>query len=298
MRNTRNYSKFARFQRKAMQVVSTKVELDQLRSALPKDKSVGLVPTMGALHQGHLSLVERALKENNFVFVSIFVNPTQFGDKEDLEKYPKTLAADIALLEKKSKSILIFAPTVAEMYPNKVHAKHYDFGVLENTMEGAHRKGHFDGVATIVEALFTAVKPNNAYFGEKDYQQLLIIKRMVAQEKLPVRVIGCPIVREKNGLALSSRNERLPKRLRKEAGFIFDTLLEAKTKFGTNSANYVTQWVRNKFASNSDFDLEYVEIADDKTLVPVKRKSKNKKYRIFVAVYAAKVRLIDNLALN
>ncbi|MEX0272933.1 MAG: pantoate--beta-alanine ligase [Flavobacteriaceae bacterium] len=281
-----------------MTVLKTKAALENRRSGIPPGKQIGLVPTMGALHQGHLALVKRALAENDYVFISIFVNPTQFNNTDDLKKYPKTLEADVTLLNGLSTEIMVFAPSVEEIYASNIQAKNYDFGPLETVMEGAFREGHFDGVGTIVETLFRLVKPHNAYFGEKDYQQLQIIKKMAAQRNLPVQIVGCPIVREKGGLALSSRNERLPKRLRKEASFIYKTLLAAKKKFGTKSAGYVVNWVTSQFKKHKDLRLEYIEIAEAETLVTVKRKKKDIKYRAFIAVYADDVRLIDNIALN
>jgi len=253
---------------------------------------------MGALHQGHASLVERAVKENDWVVVSIFVNPTQFNNKKDLEKYPQTLAADLALLKKISSEIVVFAPSVAEIYPDKICSKSYDFDGLDIVMEGAFRAGHFNGVGTIVESLLRIVAPDKAYFGEKDFQQLQIIKKMVSLQKLPVKIMGCPIVREPHGLAMSSRNERLSKDHRKEAAFIYTTLGLAKKKFGTKSAREVMQWVQQEFKKHPMFELEYIQISNARTLKPLLRKQKNQKYRAFIAVYADDVRLIDNIALN
>jgi pantoate--beta-alanine ligase len=253
---------------------------------------------MGALHRGHIALVEKALDENENVVVSIFVNPTQFNNKEDLKNYPKTLAADEALLHGISEKLLIFAPSIKEVYGREIASRSYDFDGLDQVMEGAFRKGHFNGVGTVVEALFKMIGPDRAYFGEKDFQQLQIIKKLVAKKRLPVEIIGCPIVRESNGLAMSSRNERLSNPLRTEASFIFKTLLGAKDKFGTNSARSVCEWVKNQFKKHAHLELEYIQIADTETLSPVLRKKKNVKYRAFVAVYAEGVRLIDNIALN
>ena len=185
-----------------------KKELDPF---LKNNKKVGFVPTMGALHLGHISLVERALQENDCVVVSIFVNPTQFNNTEDLEKYPKTLENDVALLKTLSKNIIVFNPNASDLYKNNIVSKKYSFSGLEHEMEGKHREGHFDGVGTVLNLLFRVVSPTYAYFGEKDYQQLQIAKKLVEIESLPVSVIGCSIVREKNGLAMSSRNKRLTK---------------------------------------------------------------------------------------
>lgn len=282
-----------------MLLFSSKKELIGHLATLKNDAiSVGLVPTMGALHQGHLSLVRKAISENEVVVVSIFVNPTQFDNKDDLKKYPVTLDSDLEYLKSISKELIIFAPEVTELYSNNISSKDYKFDGLDATMEGKFRANHFLGVATVVEKLFLIVKPHKAYFGEKDFQQLLIIKKLVEKTKMPIEIIGCPIVREPNGLAMSSRNERLPKELRDNAAVIYETLLSAKDLFGMKSADKVMNWVKNKFDKESDFDLEYINIAEQETLKPVKRKQKKRKYRAFIAVYANGVRLIDNLALN
>lgn len=281
-----------------MVLVRTKKELASLLSTFDKTKGIGLVPTMGALHQGHMALVKNAVSENENVIVSIFVNPTQFNNKEDLAKYPQTLEADIALLKEVSDTICVFAPTVEEIYLDKVKTKVYDFEGLDKVMEGEFRDDHFNGVGTIVDALLHLAKPKKAYFGEKDFQQLQIIKKLVAIEKIPVEIVGCPIVREANGLAMSSRNERLSKTMRKEASFIYKTLKAAKKKFGTKSAKRVMDWVEGQFLKHPDLDLEYIAITDVDTLTPILKKQKNIKYRAFVAVYAENIRLIDNIALN
>ncbi|MDC0008293.1 pantoate--beta-alanine ligase [bacterium] len=281
-----------------MLLFKTKKALRSHLSSLNSKNKLGFVPTMGALHHGHAELVKQAVLENNYVVVSIFVNPTQFDNKKDLEKYPKTLKADMALLEVISKDILVFTPSISEIYQDKVIAKTYNFNGLDKVMEGTYRNNHFNGVGTIVESLFRAVLPNKAYFGEKDFQQLQIIKKMVAIQKLPVNVVGCPIVRERSGLAMSSRNERLSKTMRSEAAFIYATLKATKVKFGTKSAKLVVQWVNEQFNNHPSLKLEYFEITDTDTLTPIIKKEENKKYRAFIAVYAEGVRLIDNIALN
>ena len=282
-----------------MLLFSSKKELIGHLATLKNDAiSVGLVPTMGALHKGHLSLVRKAISENEVVVVSIFVNPTQFDNKDDLKKYPVTLDSDLEYLKSISEELIIFAPEVTELYSNNISSKDYKFDGLDTTMEGKFRANHFLGVATVVEKLFLIVKPHKAYFGEKDFQQLLIIKKLVEKTKMPIEIIGCPIVREPNGLAMSSRNERLPKELRNNASVIYETLLSAKDLFGMKSADKVMNWVKNKFDKQSEFDLEYINIAEQETLKPVKRKQQKTKYRAFIAVYANGVRLIDNLALN
>lgn len=280
-----------------MQLINTKKKLRSYLSSLPKTKTIGLVPTMGALHMGHISLVKKSVEENGHTLISIFVNPTQFNNKEDLEKYPSTLEADLALLKTVSDGLVVFAPSATEMYSGEIISKAYDFEGLENVMEGEFREGHFDGVGTIVEKLLRLISPTRAYFGEKDFQQLQIIKKLVKTIQLPIEIIGCPIVRETNGLAMSSRNERLNAELRQEAGFIYKTLKAAKHKFGTKSANFTMDWVKKQFKAHPKLTLEYVKIADVDQLKPVKRKNRNVKYRAFIAVYAGGVRLIDNIAL-
>lgn len=263
-----------------------------------KNRTIGLVPTMGALHTGHISLVKKALSENDLVVVSIFVNPTQFDKKDDLEKYPRSLERDINLLKTVSEKIVVFAPTVDEIYGDHVKSESYEFDGLDKVMEGEFRAGHFDGVGTIVELLLRTVAPNKAYFGEKDFQQLQIIRKMAEIKKLPYTIIGCPIEREPHGLAMSSRNERLSKTTREQAGFIHETLQATKSKFGTESATTIADWVKSEFEKNPVFNLEYFEITDEATLTPMLKKQDNQKYRAFIAVYADGVRLIDNLRLN
>lgn len=283
-----------------MKVFNSKEKISKAILALKtKNTKIGLVPTMGALHVGHLSLIKKGLAENNVVVVSIFVNPTQFDNTEDLKKYPRTIKRDIVLLKTVSKdNILVYSPSVEDIYGVNVTSSKFNFDGLEFEMEGRFRDGHFDGVGTIVKRFFEIVQPHNAYFGEKDFQQLQIIKKLVEKHKLSVNVIGCDIYRETNGLAMSSRNERLSPEHKEEAPFIYKTLQAAKNIFGTKSANKVTEWVTKEFAQNSLFELEYFIIADVKTLKQVKRKSNKKQYRAFIAAYAGEIRLIDNLALN
>lgn len=261
-------------------------------------QSIGFVPTMGALHQGHLSLVSKAFEKNKYVVVSVFVNPTQFDNAEDLKKYPRTLESDVALLNTVSQNIIVYAPSVDDIYNGNTTADHFTFDGLEFEMEGKFRQGHFDGVGTIVKRLFEIIKPDFAYFGEKDFQQLAIIKKLVQLHNIPVTIVGCKIHRESNGLAMSSRNTRLKPDYKLAAPFIYKTLQKAKLKFGTKSANKVTEWVINEFANHKLLQLEYFIIADVNTLKPVKRKSNKKTYRAFIAVYADDIRLIDNIALN
>ena len=263
-----------------------------------KNGKIGFVPTMGALHLGHLSLIEKALRENDFVVVSIFVNPTQFNNPADLEKYPRTLEADVALLENLNGTVLIFAPEASELYNGTVVSKKYNFNGLENEMEGKHRVGHFDGVGTILNILFRIIKPDVAYFGEKDFQQVQIVRKLVAIEKLPLKIMGCPIVREPNGLAMSSRNKRLSRIQFEEAGIIQHILAQIKTRFDQLSIPQLNKLVKERFLNNPHFKLEYFEIANADSLKTAKRKNKNIRYRAFIAVFAGEVRLIDNIPLN
>ncbi len=283
-----------------VKIFNSKTELSQtIVNLKTKKQKIGFVPTMGALHQGHLALVSKALAQNNYVVVSIFVNPTQFDKKNDLDKYPRTLQNDVALLQSCSKDkILVFAPTVDMIYGKKIESQSFNFDGLEHEMEGKFRDGHFNGVGTIIKYLFSIVTPDNAYFGEKDFQQLQIIKKLVEKEKLNVNIIGCEIHREKNGLAMSSRNQRLTPQHKIEAPFIYKTLVSAKERFTTKSTTNVTNWVENQFKNNDLLELEYFIIADENSLKSVKRKSKHKKYRAFIAVFAKDIRLIDNIALN
>ncbi|WP_435414018.1 pantoate--beta-alanine ligase [Polaribacter aestuariivivens] len=261
------------------------------------NKTIGFVPTMGALHKGHLSLIEKAKEKNDVVVVSIFVNPTQFDNVEDLKKYPKTLKSDTKLLESVSCDVL-FHPSVAEIYDKNIISKKFDFDGLEHQMEGKFREGHFDGVGTIVKTLFEIVKPDKAYFGQKDFQQLQIIKKMVKKNQIPVKIKGCPIFREKDGLAMSSRNVRLTEEHRKIAPFIFKTLKKVRKKFGTKSVSEINEWVENQFKKQPLLELEYFTIAEEKTLETTETKESNKKYRAFIAVFAGKIRLIDNIRLR
>lgn len=282
-----------------MQIFYGKAALiDYLATLKTTNSSIGFVPTMGALHKGHQSLMLKSTKENEITVVSIFVNPTQFNNPEDLEKYPRTLDADILKISDIDSNIIVFAPTVDDMYEGKTLSQSFDFDGLENKMEGKFRPGHFDGVGTIVKRLFEIVKPTRAYFGEKDFQQVQIVKKMVQKNRLDVAIIVCPIYREINNLAMSSRNERLTLYEREEAGIIYKILNEAKAKFSNNSAEKTTQWVKNEFEKNKTFTLEYFEIADEATLTTCKRKSKNKKYRAFIAVFVNNIRLIDTISLN
>ena len=256
-------------------------------------KRIGLVPTMGALHKGHLSLVERCVRENDICVVSVFVNPTQFNDKHDLETYPRTLEADCALLESAGCNF-VFAPSVEEMYPEP-DTRTFDFGTVMQVMEGAKRPGHFNGVAQVVSKLFYIVEPDNAYFGEKDFQQIAVIRAMVKQLQIPVQINACPIVREADGLALSSRNTRLTPALRQKAPLIARTLQESKALAATKSVREVIDYVVNTLNADPDLEVEYYEIVDGDSLVSI-QDWKDTSYAVgCVTVYCGEVRLIDNI---
>jgi len=280
-----------------MKVFTKVYSLQNYLSNINKSKLIGFVPTMGALHKGHLSLIKRAQSENDIIVVSIFVNPTQFDKKEDLVTYPRTQQEDLDLLNSINCDV-VFIPLTEEVYLEKVESQNFNFGGLEKVMEGSFRDGHFDGVGTVVKRLFEIVKPTNAYFGEKDFQQLQIIKKMVEIENIPINIIGCDIFREDDGLAMSSRNTRLNKKQRKDAPLIYQTLLKAQKLFPNNSIRDVKEMVKNTFKNNTNLKLEYFEITDIETLTPILSKNKNIKYRGFIAVFADTVRLIDNIALN
>ena len=255
---------------------------------------VGFVPTMGALHQGHLSLIQKSLEENPVLVVSIFVNPTQFDNPVDLEKYPRSLANDLSLIKQIAPDALVFTPSVSEIYGNTVDAKEYAFEGLDRVMEGASRKGHFQGVATVVEQLLNLVKPDSAYFGEKDFQQLQIIKKMVAQRKYTTTIVGCPIKREPDGLAMSSRNQRLSSEQRLQAPLLFQALQEAKSLFQSQNAAAAHRHVEALFAAQSQLNLDYFSICSEENLME-NQLDKPEKVRGFIAAQLGEIRLIDNL---
>lgn len=281
-----------------MIVCLNKSDLRNNLDGLSCSKNLGFVPTMGALHSGHLALIKRALSENDKVVVSIFVNPTQFDNYNDLETYPRTLESDILKLDNLSEDLVVYAPGVADIYPEGAIIEHFSFDGLDLVMEGASRKGHFDGVGTVVKRLFEIIKPQNAYFGEKDFQQLQIVRKLVDKNKLKVNIIGCPIERDLDGLALSSRNSLLNEELRAEAPVIFKTLSEVQKMFGNKSIEELGDHVNNTFLSNKAINLDYFKITDERTLSTVKSIRKDKKYRAFIAAYAGEIRLIDNISLN
>ena len=272
---------------------TTKGLENTLQKLRAESKSIGLVPTMGALHAGHLSLVKRCVEENDVCVVSVFVNPTQFNNQTDLEKYPRTLEADAALLAGAKCSIL-FAPSVKQIYP-KPDTRVFDFGQLDKVMEGVHRPGHFNGVGQVVSRLFDIVKPGKAYFGEKDYQQLAIIRKMVKDYKYPIEIVGCPIVREKDGMALSSRNMRLSKDERKRAVRISQTLFKSVEMAATKSLEEVKQWVIDEINKDSILNVEYYDIVNSETMQSVKSWKDADKITGCITVYCGEVRLIDNI---
>ncbi len=264
-----------------------------LAAARAEGKSVGLVPTMGALHEGHASLVQRSVAENDVTVVSVFVNPTQFNDKGDLERYPRTLDADCALLSSLGANY-VFAPSVEEVYPEP-DTRVFDFAPLDKVMEGVYRPGHFNGVAQIVSKLFMYVEPDRAYFGEKDYQQLAIIREMVRQLGFKLQVVGCPIVREKDGLALSSRNTLLTPEQRITALAISKTLFASLDYAKLHTLTETKQMVEQAIAGTEGLELEYYEVVDGNTLQPVASWDDTDYIVGCITVYCGKVRLIDNI---
>jgi len=277
-----------------MQVVKY---INELRTLLDHSRkeglTIGFVPTMGALHAGHLSLVEMAGQQTDFVVVSIFVNPTQFNDKADLDRYPRDLQKDLDLLAS-SPCQLVFAPEPKEIYPEP-DTRQFNFGTLEQVMEGQFRPGHFNGVAQVVSRLFDIVQPDKAFFGQKDFQQLAIIREMVRKMKLGIEIVSCPIIREADGLAMSSRNMLLDAVQRKSAVHISATLSEAKNKTGDLSVEELCRWVIARINENGQLNIEYFEIVNSETLLPVKSWDEPCDKVGCIAVHCGKVRLIDNI---
>ena len=267
-----------------------RAELDIQRQA---GKKIGLVPTMGALHEGHASLVRRAVAENEVVVVSDFVNPTQFNDKNDLLKYPRTLEADCELLEKEG-AAYVFAPSLEEMYPEP-DTRQFSYAPLDTVMEGKYRPGHFNGVCQIVSKLFMMVEPDKAYFGEKDFQQLAIIREMVKQMNFPLEIVGCPIVRESDGLALSSRNARLSEEQRKQALGISQTLFKSQEYAASHTLEETQKFVEDGIAAADGLELEYFEIVDGMTLQKIASWEDTDYVVGCITVFCGEVRLIDNI---
>ena len=259
--------------------------------------SVGFVPTMGSLHQGHLSLIKKALEENTHLTISIFVNPTQFEDPTEFEKYPRSLEKDLSMIATIAPKALVFTPAVSEIYRNKITAGFYSFNGLDKRMEGNSRQGHFQGVAAVVERLFSIVNPDRAYFGEKDYQQLAIIRHIVVQKKLSLAIVSCPIVRDKSGLALSSRNARLSKHHLEQASLLFRSLKQARALYLDKDASTAQHHVNQLFSQAQEWTLDYFCICDEITLREIDNK-KTENVRGFIAAQVGEIRLIDNLSFS
>lgn len=261
-------------------------------------KTIGFAPTMGALHSGHLSLYEAARPDNDIVISSVFINPTQFNNASDLQKYPKNTEADIEILRNSKLVDAVYIPGIKDIYPEKTESHTYDFGGIDKEMEGEFREGHFDGVGTVVEKLFLQVQPDNAYFGEKDFQQLAIIMKLVEIKKLPINIVGVPIYREENGLAMSSRNERLSAAQRESAKIIHETLLKVEDWFRIITIPEINNRVKEIFEKEKGMVMEYFKIADEETLKETDFFYKDKSYRAFIVVFVGDVRLIDNMHLS
>ena len=278
-----------------MKVVNTVAELNAALAPL-KREGVGFVPTMGALHAGHRSLVERARRENDTVVVSVFVNPTQFNDKNDLKNYPRTPEADCAILEAAGADI-VFMPTVEVIYPEP-DTRQFDFGMVDKVMEGATRPGHFNGVAQVVSRLFALVNPARAYFGEKDFQQIAVIKAMVEQLAIDIEIVECAIVRGEDGLALSSRNELLTPEHRAAAPHIYATISQCSAKMESMSPAELTEWVVTTIDSNPLLKTIYFEAVDARTMQRVEKWSDSERIQGCCAVQAGDIRLIDNIRIK
>ena len=279
----------------SMKVVNTVAELNAALAPL-KREGVGFVPTMGALHAGHRSLVERARRENDTVVVSVFVNPTQFNDKNDLKNYPRTPEADCAILEAAGADI-VFMPTVEVIYPEP-DTRQFDFGMVDKVMEGATRPGHFNGVAQVVSRLFALVNPARAYFGEKDFQQIAVIKAMVEQLAIDIEIVECAIVRGEDGLALSSRNELLTPEHRAAAPHIYATISQCATKMESMSPEELTNWVVSTIDENPLLKTIYFEAVDARTMQRVEKWSDSERIQGCCAVQAGNIRLIDNIRIK
>ena len=277
-----------------MEVLHSKESLQQkILRFREENKSIGFVPTMGALHEGHLSLMECSNRQNDITVVSVFVNPTQFNRRDDFEKYPRDLTSDLQQLEEAGCDVA-FTPSEKEMYPEEDH-RTFDFGHLDQVMEGHHRPGHFNGVARIVSKLFEAVTPDRAYFGEKDFQQLAIIRALVRQMNDSIEIIGCPIIREADGLAMSSRNARLTPEQRKQAAEISRALFEARDLMDRLTVEQVKKRVVEHLNKNPLIDVEYFEIVDENNLQSIEKWDETPHKRGCIAAWVGEVRLIDNV---
>ena len=279
-----------------MPKVNTIAELGLYQRQNRMHRSWGLVPTMGSLHEGHLRLIAKAFEENRVTFVTIFVNPTQFDNKGDLDNYPSSIDTDLQKIHAIDPNICVFVPSIETIYPDGAAVKKYALQDLDKPMEGRHRPGHFDGVATVVERLFTLIQPDVAYFGQKDFQQLQIVS-LIAQS-MGIRICSLPTVREQNGLAMSSRNLRLSPERREEAKLIYELLLWAKSSFSSHAIDDVREMVVQKLSKNPDFKLDYFEITEEHNLRTANSKKEGMSYRAFIAVVVDGIRLIDNMSLN
>ncbi len=279
-----------------MQLYTLKSQVEiSIDKAISLKKTIGLVPTMGSLHQGHLSLLKKAVQSCEVVWVTIFVNPTQFNSKQDLNNYPKNITKDLEMIYEVSKNINVFNPEISEMYENKLKIENFDFQNLDKELEGKYRNNHFSGVGTIVSKLFNIIKPTKAFFGEKDFQQTRIIDRLIKIKKFQTELIICPTVREKNGLALSSRNALLSTENKNKAAIIYKTLIYCKENLPKSTFQKIYNDCKKEINSLDDFELEYLEITENETLKKVKKIEANKSFRIFICVLVNGVRLIDNI---
>jgi pantoate--beta-alanine ligase len=279
-----------------MQLYTLKSQVEKsIDKAKDLKKTIGLVPTMGSLHQGHLSLLKKAVQSCEVVWVTIFVNPTQFNNKQDLNNYPKNIKKDLKMIYEISKNIFVFNPEISEMYENKLKIENFDFQDLDKELEGKYRNNHFSGVGTIVSKLFNLFKPTKAFFGEKDFQQTRIIDRLIKIKNFQTELVICPTVREQNGLALSSRNALLSTENKEKAAVIYKTLIYCKENFKKKSFKNIYNDCKKEINSLNDFELEYLEITDNKTLKKAKKNDVNKSFRVFICVLVNGVRLIDNI---
>ena len=279
-----------------MQLYTLKSQVEiSIDKAISLKKTIGLVPTMGSLHLGHLSLLKKAVQSCEVVWVTIFVNPTQFNSKQDLNNYPKNITKDLEMIYEVSKNINVFNPEISEMYENKLKIENFDFQNLDKELEGKYRNNHFSGVGTIVSKLFNIFKPTKAFFGEKDFQQTRIIDRLIKIKKFQTELIICPTIREKNGLALSSRNALLSTENKNKAAIIYKTLIYFKENLSKSTFQKIYNDCKKEINSLDDFELEYLEITENETLKKVKKIEANKSFRIFICVLVNGVRLIDNI---
>ncbi|MBT4297512.1 MAG: pantoate--beta-alanine ligase [Flavobacteriaceae bacterium] len=279
-----------------MQLYTLKSQVEKsIDKAKDLKKTIGLVPTMGSLHQGHLSLLKKAVQSCEVVWVTIFVNPTQFNNKQDLNNYPKNIKKDLKMIYEISKNIFVFNPEISEMYENKLKIENFDFQDLDKELEGKYRNNHFSGVGTIVSKLFNLFKPTKAFFGEKDFQQTRIIDRLIKIKNFQTELVICPTVREQNGLALSSRNALLSTENKEKAAVIYKTLIYCKENLKKKSFKNIYNDCKKEINSLNDFELEYLEITDNKTLKKTKKNDVKKSFRVFICVLVNGVRLIDNI---